>query len=48
MPSLDNWVKRPSGLIKRGEKRKHFSKENALIKIENVSSKQISVILVNK
>ncbi len=47
MPRLDACVKRPNGVIKRGEKCKHFSKENTLIKIENVSLKRISGNLVN-
>jgi hypothetical protein len=47
MPRLDACVKRPKGVIRRGEKRKHISKENTLIKIENVSSKRISVNLVD-
>ncbi len=31
------WVQRPSGLIKHGGKRKHFIREDTLIKVENDS-----------
>jgi hypothetical protein len=40
------WVQKPSGLIKSGGKRKRFLREAILIKVENVSMKQISTINV--
>jgi hypothetical protein len=36
MPSLGAWVKRQSGLIKRGRKYNWFTRESSLIKAENV------------
>jgi hypothetical protein len=45
------WVQTPSGLIKRGQKcTSALGKNcrNALIKVENVSQEQISVIDVNR
>ncbi len=36
MPSLKAGVQRPSGLIKRGRKRKCFKFEFALMKVDNV------------
>ncbi len=38
------WVQKPSYLIKSGGKRKRFLREAILIKVENVSLKQISMI----
>ncbi len=43
MTSWNVWVQRPSGIIKSGEKHKHFSERLTLFKAENVLYKQISI-----
>jgi hypothetical protein len=46
MPSLKAWVKRPVGLIKSGRSASAV-RESTLIKVDNFSEEQISIIDLN-